>query len=304
MPPESGRISAVLRQCEEWLSAAGLDGFAAMTGRDVGQVWTWLESIGCRNQCDPRLRDWAAAAGVPEALAGRALLALAAPRALEEAPRRGIPAEVIELLCDEFSSFAAAPAAWLADVGFEHVRFREMARIATLHRFPAGQFHWEISGVPRSTFWKAGARGAAALAAAVARSGGFSPMFEFHVNERRRNRSVLLEREAAASYLRMARALALQPRVRGLMSCSWFFCSTITQVTPHLAWLRRQLEQAGARFIPLGPAGQDDGFLKGSPERRAQFEAGRLRPRLVLVIWPRAAVLDWARRQEPARAAQ
>lgn len=303
MPPESGRISAVLRQCEEWLGAPPLDGFATLTGRDAGQAWTWLEAIGCRNQCDPRLRNWAAAAGVPEALAGRALLALAAPRALEEAVRRGIPEEVMDLLCDEFASFAAAPPAWLADAGFEHVRFREMARIATLHRFPAGQFHWEISGVPRSTFWKAGARGALTVAAAVARSGGLAPMFEFHVNERRKNRSVLLEGEAAASYLRMARALEFNPPVRGLMSCSWLFCPTIAQATPRLAWLRRQLQEAGASLIPLGPAGPESGFLKGSPERRVEFESGRLRPRLVLVIWPRASVLAWARRKAAGQAA-
>lgn len=303
MAPESGRISAVLRQCEEWLSAPPIDAFAALIGRDASQVWNWLEAIGCRNQCDARLRSWAAAAGLPEALAGRALLALAAERALAEAPRKGIPAEVIELLCDEFASFAAAPAAWLADAGFEHVRFREMARIATLHRFPAGQFHWEISGVPRSTFRKAGARGALALATVVTQAGGFSPMFEFHVNERRKNRSVLLEGEGAASYLRMARALELQPRVRGLMSCSWLYCSTIAQATPRLAWLRRQLEDAGASFIQLGPAGPESGFLKGSPERRAQFESGGLRPRLVLVIWPRAAVLAWARGQDARQTA-
>ncbi len=250
----------------------------------------------------PKFRRIAESLGLPEALAGRAMLAGAANRSLERAPHRGLPEDVIELLCEEFDSFAAPPPAWLAEAGFDHVRFREMARVATLSRFPAGQFQWELSGVPRSTLWKAGLSAAPALLTAIAKAGAFSPMMEFHVNERRRNRSVLLETEAALSYLRMARSLRLQPKVRGITTCSWLLCAEIARVTPRLRWFRDRLLAAGATLVETGLAPPNAGFLRGSEERRRLFERGELRPQLVTAVWPRGSVLEWAASYELERA--
>jgi hypothetical protein len=228
-------------------------------------------------------------------LVERTLLLLAAQHAIAQVPDLPVADTVKRLFAEEFHCFADPPPAWVSHFRLNDVRFREMARVATLRRFPAGQFQWEIAGFPRS--WMAKVRQPwRVLWHVIRRMRGFSPVFELHVNDLRKNRIILLERESNISYFRAARSLEKQPAVRGLMLASWFFCRTTAQVTPHLAWMRRTPESAGALLVDLGPAAPDSGFLTGSEDRRQRFEAGTYRPRLVCVLWPRQAVIDWANR--------
>jgi hypothetical protein len=201
----------------------------------------------------------------------RTLLLLAAQHAIAQVPGLPVSDIVKALFAQEFEFFANPPAAWLKHFHVDDVRFREMVRIATLRRFPAGQFHWEISGFPRS--WVAKARQPwAVVAHVIGRMGGFAPLFELHLNARRRNRLVLLENEANISYYRVARSVEKQAGVRGLLLASWLFCRSTAQVTPHLSWLRRIPESAGALLVELGPASTDSGFLVGSELRRKLYE--------------------------------
>jgi hypothetical protein len=225
----------------------------------------------------------------------RVLLLLASLHAMAKVPGLEVSDSVKGLFADEFRSFANPPAAWAAHFGAQDALYREMARVATLRRFPAGQFHWEVSGFPRSWLlktrkpWKA-------LAAVLGPMGGFAPYFDLHVNERRRNRLVLLEKEANLSYYRTARSIEKEPGVRGLMSASWLFCESTAQVTPRLGWLRRTPQSAGASIVVLGPAARDAGFLKGSDERRKLYEQGVYRPRVACLLWPRKLLIEWADR--------
>jgi hypothetical protein len=222
----------------------------------------------------------------------RALLILASQYAAARVPGLPVSDSVKRLFADEFRFFADPPAIWAGHFHSEDVRYHEMARIATLRRFPAGQFHWEVSGFPRS--WVLEARQPWRLLVHVlGRMGGFSPVFEMHVNARRKNRLILVEKEANISYCRAARALEKQPDVRGLMLASWLFCESTSQVTPRLAWLRRTPQSAGAIIADLGPAPPDSGFLTGSDERRKLYEEGVYRPKIACVLWPRKAVIDW-----------
>ena len=80
----------------------------------------------------------------------RALLLLASQHAVTQVPALPVAERVKELFADEFVFWANPTPAWIPKFRFDDVRFREMARLATLRRFPAGQFHWEITGLPRS----------------------------------------------------------------------------------------------------------------------------------------------------------
>jgi len=178
-----------------------------------------------------------------------------------------------------------------------HVRFRELVKLITWRRFPAGQFHWELGMFPTFclkkmspldlirvlSFWTGHIR-------------AFSPFWEIHVNDRRKNRMSLSEAEGIKSYELMARSMELQPDVLGIVSSSWLFCASTGKVTPRLAWLRDFLVTNGAIAADCGPAPVDSGFLVGSEDRRRLCEEGSYRPASTLVIWPRSAILRWASR--------
>lgn len=223
----------------------------------------------------------------------RTLLMLASLHAIAQVPGLAVSDRVKELFADEFQFFANPPSVWAARFQAADVRYGEMARIATLRRFPAGQFHWEISGLPRS--WVAKARQPwKVLACVIQQMRGFAPLFDLHLNARRKNRLILLEKEANLSYYRAARSVEKQPAVRGLITASWLYCESTARVTPHLAWLRRTPQSAGALLVELGPAPADSGFLTGSEERRKLYEQGAYRPSFTCVVWPRKSLIDWA----------
>jgi hypothetical protein len=209
-------------------------------------------------------------------------------------PELRVSETVKRLFADEFQFFANPPEDWLSGFQVDDVRYREMVRLATLRRFPAGQFHWEISAFPRS--WILRARQPWKVLPYVTSMRGFGPLFELHLNERRTNRLILLEDEANISYYRAARSAERQTGVRGLLLASWLFCKSTADVTPHLAWLRRTPESAGALLADIGPAPEDSGFLVGSTQRRQLYEKGIYRPNLTCVLWPRKALIKWANR--------
>jgi hypothetical protein len=181
----------------------------------------------------------------------------------------------------------------------DHVRFREMARIISLQRFPAGQFHWELSGLPRMhiprTSWR---RRPHALAFIATKLGGFAPLIEIHVNARRRNRLTLTESEGLRSYFLIAQTLKEQPEVKGLFATGWLFCESTGRITPQLAWLREFFLRHGAFVASTGLVPEDTGFRTGSEERRKLYEDGLYRPTDAYVLWPRREMLEWASRYQ------
>jgi hypothetical protein len=203
---------------------------------------------------------------------------------------------VRRLWIEEMRFYARPEAAQQPLLALQGVRFREMARIATLRRYPAGQFHWELSGLPRSYLPRTRVKQWPALVRCLASIGGFAPMAETHLNDRRKNRLTLSESEGALSYYRLARSLRFHPEMRGLFTSSWLYCRTTGLVTPRLAWMRGIFEDNGAFLGDIGAAPPESGFLTGSEERRSLFEQGSYRPRMVYVLWPRRQMLAWAQR--------
>jgi len=226
---------------------------------------------------------------------GRWLLLQAAFVGMKQLPDIPVFAEVKNAWAEEVLFFAQAATSWLPAFALSHVRFREMARIVTWRRFPAGQFHWEVSGLPRSTFWKIPAGDVPRVAWYwLASLRGFAPLWETHINDRRRNRLTLTEPEGLKSYYRMARSLEMQKDVKGLVTFGWLYCSSTGQVTPRLAWLREFFLHHGGVITSTGFAPGNAGFLVGSEERRRLYEEGRYRPAMTCVLWSRDAILRWA----------
>jgi hypothetical protein len=234
----------------------------------------------------------AASPGVP---IDRGALIAAARASIDRVPALPVPDSVKRLIEEELAFIITADDRTFAPhaVG---ARFERLQKIAALQRFPAGQFEWEVSGISRSDVVRVGARSLPRVVWFIARRmGGLAPVFFSHLNPRRAQRS-LVEAEANRSYYRMARALELQPDVLGFAACSWFRSPGTHRVSPHLAWTSAVFLENGGLVVEAGRDDPDAGALARSATRRALYEAGRFTPTRGLVMWPRAAMMAWARR--------
>ena len=173
--------------------------------------------------------------------------------------------------------------------------FASLCRIASLDRFPAGEFEWEISGLPRSWLLRIERRALPKVALFVGRAGGFSPLMFPHLGVLRPKRIMLVEREINRSYHRMAQSVQMQPGIRGLIASSWFFSPDTERYSPHLAWLSRFFSENGGIVATMGAADpEESGALSRSNKRNQMHAAGEFTPSLGLVLWPRREMLRWA----------
>lgn len=225
----------------------------------------------------------------------RKRLAEIALRNLDRVPSLRLTPEVQALTLREMAKIATAPEAELAP---GHRTRKEYEAIARLRRFACGQLHWDLSGIPKSTLWKVSLRDAGRLLDCVRRAGGWSPWFDMHLPSR--GAGFLLPAEYRRSYLRMAACMELQPEVRGAMGGSWLHAEETMEITPHLRWLNDLFLDNDGILIHLGPAAPDSGFLVGSQKRKELYEAGKYHPRHAVFLWPRDALLAWARAQNPS----
>lgn len=222
----------------------------------------------------------------------RFVLTSTAARALSQLDSRPLSPSVKTLCRQAFTRFADPR----RNYDLSHNHFIAFCKVASLRRFPAGQFDWEPSGLPRS--WVPKIRPIGALVRTlrlIAQIRGFGPAFFIHMGTGGRNYA-LLEAEANRSYYRMAQSLALQPDMQGLIAASWLHSPDTFSISPHLGWLNRVFAENGAILATIGPADPDCGVLHRSPERQSAYQEGRFTPTVGLVIWPRAEMLAWARR--------
>ena len=177
--------------------------------------------------------------------------------------------------------------------------FPELAQIATLRRFHAGQCSFDV--MPRMPFtWllKAHPLDLFGFVDQLCSSmRGVGPFVEPHINYWRANQMVLLKREHERAIWRIAQFVEEQPTIKGLVSSSWLYGVEPGEQSPHLSWLREFFASKNALIIDAGPvtAFAERGFLVGSEPRRQQYASGVFRPRETIVLWPRADMLAWAR---------
>jgi hypothetical protein len=275
--------------------ARAAQALAARGGPQAAWAATFAVSESAKSQQPARDLIAAVAGSQPAApgVAEQCLLTSSALVALDRLASLPVGERVKALICDEFRSFASPDRREQTDVR-EEARFVSLCRLATLRRFPAGQFHWEVSGIPRRYLLRvAPVSLPRTLTFVAARMRGLAPIFYSHLNSRRPDRS-LSERESNRSYFQMAKALELQPAVKGFAACAWFRSPDTAEVSPHLAWVNRVFLENGGLVVKAGRADPEGGVFHRSVTRRRLYEMGAFTPTNGLVLWPRQAMIAWA----------
>lgn len=270
------------------LAAAGIDRNAAhaLVTAVTGKPDSVAPLVRAREQC----------ADAADHEFERCVVLQAATIGLQALAGAPLPNSVKLRIADEMQGLVSAPASALAHCGLGTAAFERLCRIATLRRFPAGVFEWEVSGIPRSYCIETAIADWPRVAAFVAwHMKGFGPVFFSHLGARSLGRP-LEEGEANRSYYRMAMALQRQPEVLGFGACSWFRAPSTHRVSPRLAWVSKVFQENGGLVVDAGLDGPNSGALYRSATRRALYEAGTWQPRRGLVMWPRDAMLAWAAR--------
>jgi hypothetical protein len=227
----------------------------------------------------------------------RFLLLNSARRIADEISGSPLAESVKRLYADEFAFFASPGSEFLSMFQVGQYRFAEMCKIASLRRFPAGQMHWEISGVVRSSLRHVSPFALPKLFDFLARRlKGYRPCFRGHLNGRRKNTLLLLESEQNLAYYRMTKSMELQPDILGYVATSWIHSPATLKASPHLKWLNSVFLENGGLIVDMGVESPDCGVFVGDVHRRKLWERGEFKPRSAMVIWPRREMLDWAAR--------
>lgn len=231
---------------------------------------------------------------LPDFALERALLVRTALPALDCLGVLPVDESVKHLFCREFS-FYAKPPDWSREYfQLSGRKFSFMGGVVSLQRFPAGQYHWTLAGVPRSWLAKVSPVRLPGLCAfLIGKLHGFSPCFEPHLNSTTIRNSFVTEREYLKSFYRMAAAVELQPGIKGILAASWLYSTETHRVSPHLAFFNKPYLEAGGIVVDLGPADPDGGFLEGDPQRNRLYESGEYKPTDAMVLCSRAQAIAW-----------
>ena len=178
--------------------------------------------------------------------------------------------------------------------------FPELAQIATLRQFHAGQCNFDVMPrMPCTWLLKAHPMDLSGFIRELCFGmRGVGPFVEPHINYWRANQMVLLKREHERAIWRIAQFVEERPAIKGLVGSSWLYGVATGEQSPHLSWLREFFAAENAQFIDAGPVAAfvERGFLVGNELRRQQYDSGVFRPRETILLWPRADMLAWARR--------
>ena len=298
----NGSLDTVREACEQALRRDDLRPFAValeaagVTRADAVRVVGGVTEDPASVAPLSALKKLAARHGVPgdRVEVERVLLLYAALEALPRLRTLTVGEDVRQLMCDEFRFFASDPADSVALFRAGTARYTAMCKVATLRRFRAGQFDWEVGAVSRSYVLQVAPRELLSVIAYVAfRMGGLGPVYFSHLAARRASHS-LVEEEANRSYYRMARTMEMQPQIKGFAACSWFRSPGTHRVSPHLSWLSSVFQENGGLVVESGYADAHSGVFSRSATRKRLYEAGEFRPTRGLVLWPRDRMIEWA----------
>ncbi len=211
-----------------------------------------------------------------------------------------VPDSIKRQFCITCRDIASTPQQPDPRLALESHEFPELAQIATLGRFHAGQCSFDvIRRMPFAWLLKAHPFDLSGFIGALCFGmRGVGPMVEPHINWWRANQMFLTKREHERSIWRIAQFVEERPEIKGLVSSSWLYGVETGDQSPHLAWLREIYAAEKARIIDAGPVvdAEERGFLVGNELRRKQYVSGVFRPRETIVLWSRADMLAWARR--------
>jgi hypothetical protein len=113
------------------------------------------------------------------------------------------------------------------------------------------------------------------------------------------------ERGWIASFCRVAHMLELNRSVCGAAGVSWYYDPKVGEISPELAYVRRNQIENGAFSLRLGPAPQHTkNAIYASRVRQERYKRGDYLPMGFLIAWPRKPLIAWARSLEHASAAE
>jgi hypothetical protein len=95
-------------------------------------------------------------------------------------------------------------------------------------------------------------------------------------------------------YISTAEMLMKQGNIKGVFSSSWLYDPQLGNVSPILMYLQKIWLQNGAASFYVGVDQSKNAFVK-SKTRLKLYEQGKYQPKIYLVVWPRKAMIKWAR---------
>lgn len=284
--------------CASALSSEPLATVAQKMARVSADPTAVVRQLTASSSFGVALRDLASRISAEEDVAPadlqRVLLLSAALASLKKLEAFPVESSVKDLICEEFRFFAQPAPREMNLFAPEQYSLLALAKISILERFPAGQFHWEISGFPRSWLFKVPPAQVPRVAYFLgARLRGFAPCFFPHMATRRKNPLMLLEKESDKSWFRMAASAQLYPGIRGLVASSWLHSPDTYRASPHLSFINKPFVESGGLVTTMGKADESAGYMSGSAKRREKLKAGEFKPTLGLVLWSRKQMAKW-----------
>ena len=299
----TGQLEETRSVCRSALSSAPLaaaEAFIARAGLTPQACSCLLRAGAMRKRPAPELAalrptDVLEGPGSHDFAFERALLVRTAISALDEIPDLPVDESVKQLFCREFTSYAK-PTTALENFAMDGRRFAAMSGIVSLSRFPAGQYHWILSGIPRSWFLKLSlSRLPRFCYFLTTETHGRVPFFEPHLDGTTSRSTFVTEREYLKSFCRMAAAIEMQPGIKGIMASSWLYSRETQRINPHLAFFNRPYMETDGFYADLGPADSTSGFLEGNSQRAELYKSGEFRPTHAMVLCSRAQAIAWKR---------
>jgi len=200
------------------------------------------------------------------------------------------------LFCEEV---AVNEAQWASmfDVDNEPQRFDDLAKIATLRRFIAGEVGLSYERVPPArgvlSVHPLALPGYLAQLALVMR--GIQPIMSVHLNYGRKGSLILSRENFERSLWRLAKTIEMQPHLKGINTAAWLYSKVTGEVTPHMAWMRDLFLEGGAYLVDMQPHPADRySFTHNNKKRQQLYDAGKFCPRYTAVYWQRDDFLRWA----------
>jgi hypothetical protein len=211
--------------------------------------------------------------------------------------RSGLPASVLDLYpaaVKRMGAFLIAPQG--APYWIDNDAFLKDVRIAAAYSVPGGAQDVDLFGaITKAAGIKAIIKYHAVRAGWYVFLKGGPRWFTIHTDQR------YLEEFNEAGwdrcYLRIAELLQQNVAVKGMVGTSWFYDPQLVSLSPRLAYLQQRPLERGALLVPHGPGAiHTERALQKSETRKKAYEEGRYRPFCYSVVWPRDALIAWARR--------
>ena len=120
-----------------------------------------------------------------------------------------------------------------------------------------------------------------------------APWFEHHTESRYLEE--FSEAGMEGTYRCVASLLRLHPEVAGLTAYGWLYDPQLTEISPHLGYLRQRPLERGAISIRGHTSDFDiENSTAKSRTRRRLYDAGEYVPVAHRILWLRHDILDWA----------